>query len=168
MAPVYLASQSFPDTKQIAEFRRNVPDRLVNSLRSRLSGRVVKDSILEKVGAKLAERILPHALNEMFVTLKRISENSLVDLMHKLTIIYGSDDDSMVCSGTKALGLATASLVYELEDCGHNPAVERSVTVKKILSSFDVNLVDNLKFMDLAKFRPAPRSTKPIRAKAAA
>lgn len=120
LAPLYRAAGHAISWDEIDRYTRTVPARLAAALTDR-ADRTLPEPLARAMGAKLAERLLPGGIIELFALLARLQHVPVEALAAQLALVVGDRDDASVHSGVEALAARAGIAPLRLAGCGHAP-----------------------------------------------
>jgi pimeloyl-ACP methyl ester carboxylesterase len=137
LSPFYCAAERRVCWDDIDAFARGVPAQLARALRARMGKRRPCDALLEAMASKLARRVLPDGVIELFRIFLRSRSWSLAKLRFPLVIAMGERDGELVRQGSTDLAarLASAELA-SFANCGHYAMHERPQQLRKLVQAF--------------------------------
>lgn len=118
LAPLYRCPSQTLSWDEIDRYSRAVPARLAAALADR-ADRALPESLARAMGVKLAERLLPGGMLELFALLARLQHAAIEPLIARLMLVVGDRDDAGIQSGVVALAEQAMVTPMRLEDCGH-------------------------------------------------
>lgn len=136
LAPFYCPPQRKPGWDQIDTFARAVPQRFEQGLRVRLGRHAPGPVVLGAMARKLAERVLPDALLELF-RLYLASRRWPVDkLGTPLHLVIGDSEGELAAGSARALAAAVpGAVMHTVAACGHYPMHEQPAKLCAIVDA---------------------------------
>lgn len=137
VSPFYCSPRREVRWDEIDAFARGAPGRLGRALSVRMGHARPNDEVLDAMAAKLAERVVPDAMLELFRLFLKSRAWPLAGLDFPLAVVVGEHDAPLVIDGcidlAARLPLATFT---RFASCGHHPMHEQPRRLRDLVRTF--------------------------------